>query len=857
MIQKKFLCKDIGAVKEAVGQICGILRDTPHKSALVTFYETGLTRGEIDGLVEDLRRSGTPQLQIAGISLTIIAELMPEGTGVLLNLILTDEADMEVVSVPCMPGEEAEAAGKLRARLDNADNVRAVELFGSNMSINTTRFIEKAMEGHEDVVLFGTSTIRGLMQKITVDEGGDNLIDVEQIDPSSVKEELIFGGEILYDGFVAVVFSGEDLKVRADYALGWNPIGRSLPLELGEDPEMGETVVNRIYGLPAVDIYREYLGVYPDAYLISNICEFPLVVERDGINICMVPLTGGKDGELYFMMTLREGEKLRFTFASHDEVLAASRRSLENQERFQPQALFLTLCGNRINFLKEDAHLEWDSFKSVGPDNVIMHGACELFYHKGKGGILNSAHLAIGLREGEADSIAEYEHPTLESLRHGRTLSLSDRMSVFLSKITTELIDIAAQADSANKAKSAFLSHMSHEIRTPINAILGMDEMILQESQDEETIEYAESIRSAGNNMLGIVNDILDFSKIEAGKMKIVAIRYDLTSVLNDLYNVVRLRAADKGLEVKLDIDPTLPEVLYGDEMRLKQVITNLLTNAVKYTERGTVTLIMKKVEAGAEDDEALHKACPGTDCPDKAIKIRMSVKDTGIGIKPEDMEKLFMEYERFDEMRNRNIEGTGLGLSIITELLDLMGSALNVESTYGSGSEFGFEIMQGVMGDGAIGDISGRFRKTPDKKKRVSFTAEDAHILVVDDSTVNLNVVKNLLKKTKINIDTAASGEEALSLVRSHEYDVILLDHLMPNMDGTETLMKMNEMKDNMSAAAPVIALTANAGANAKDEYLAAGFRDYLSKPINIGELEDMLFYHIPPEKIRTVTSE
>ena len=402
MIQKKFLCKDIGEAKEAVGQISGILRDTPHKSALVTFYETGLSREEIDTLINELKACGFPELEIAGISITIIVELLPEGTGVLMNLVLAEEADIEVVSIPCMSGQEGEAAATLRSRLDEIGNVKAVELFGSNMSLNTTRFMEKSMEGHEEAVLFGTSTIRGLTKKVSMEEGEDNQIDVEQIDADAVRDELIVGGEVLYDGFVAVIFSGENLKVQADYALGWNPIGRSLPLELGDNPAMGETVVNRIKGMPAVDIYREYLGVYPDAYLISNICEFPLVVERDGINICMIPLNSGKDGELYFMMTLKEGEKLRFTFASHDEVLAASRRSLENQERFQPQALFLTLCGNRINFLKEDAHLEWDGFKSVAPDNAIMHGACELFYHKGKGGILNSAHLAIGLREGDA-----------------------------------------------------------------------------------------------------------------------------------------------------------------------------------------------------------------------------------------------------------------------------------------------------------------------------------------------------------------------------------------------------------------------------------------------------------------------
>ena len=839
MIQKKYLCRNMEAAADAVKEIKKIVNDTPHKSAVVTIYEKGLTGEEVDRLLQMLKAEDGSKVLTAGVSLTLVAELMPEGEGTLLNLILTDEADIEVVSIPCLPGGEDEAAAILRDRLDHIDDVKAVELFGSNMALNTTRFMEASMEGHEDVVLFGTYNLRNLGQKLSVDEG-EIAVDVEQIDPALAAEELIIGEDIIYDGFVAVVFSGEKLNALSEYALGWNPIGRALPLELGKNPAKGETVIEKINGRPAVDIYREYLGVYPDNFLISNVCEFPLVVERDGINICMIPIEYGKEGELYFMMTIREGEEVRFTFASHEEVLASSRVSLEKMEEFRPEALFLIPCGNRINFLKEDAYLEWDGFRSVAEGFALMHGGCELYYHKGRGGVLNSAHLAIGLREGDAEGEAPvHEHLTVESLRHGRTLSLSDRMSVFLSRITTELLDMAAEARDANNAKSAFLSHMSHEIRTPINAILGLDEMIIRESGEDETVEYAESIKSAGSNLLGIVNDILDFSKIEAGKMRLVPVDYELSSVINDMYNLVGIRAREKGLEVKLDVDKDLPSVLNGDEMRIKQVVTNLLTNAVKYTEKGSVTL--KMTGAGKGDG-------------DKTVRIRVSVLDTGIGIKPGDMEKLFDEYERVDERRNRSIEGTGLGLAITKELLDLMGSRLEVASTYGQGSEFGFEIVQGIVNDKPVGDVNARFDRKPARKRRVRFTAEDARILVVDDSAVNLNVVVKLVKDTRIQIDTAKSGEEAIDLVCRQEYDVILLDHMMPGMDGPKTLANMMGNKDNLSKAAPVISLTANASDDARDEYISMGYKDYLTKPINPTELEDMLFYYIPPEKIRTV---
>ena len=839
MIQKKYLCKDIDETKKAIGQIGEVLSSTPHKCAVVTFYEKGFDIGQIRSVIGELKDLGREELLVAGISVPLVAELMPEGTGILMNLVLTEKADIDVFTMPCEPGGEAEAAAKLRARLDETHNVRAVELLVSNMALNTTRIMEKSMEGHEDAVLFGTSTIRNLPTRLSFEEN-ENALELETISEEIAQDEFVIGGTILPDGFVAVIFSGEDLKVDAEYALGWNPVGRKLSIELGENPSKGETVVTRINGAPAVDIYREYLGVYPDSFLIGNICEFPLVVERDGINICLIPLDCGKDGELYFMMSLKPDEDLRLTFASHDEVLRAGFRSLEKIDKFAPEALFLVFCGNRINFLKEDAHIEWDSFAPTAPDNVLMHGACELYYHNGKGGILNSAHVAVGMREGDGKpKSAAGTLPEVEEIRHGRLLSLSDRMSVFLSKITNDLLDMAQEARDANNAKSAFLSHMSHEIRTPINAILGMDEMILQDSDDEVILNYADGIRSSGSNLLSLVNDILDFSKIEAGKMSIIPVEYEVASLINDMYNIIRLRADDKALAFITDIDPSVPAQLLGDDTRIKQIISNLLTNAVKYTEKGSVTLSVR------------NEGIDG-----KTIRLRVSVKDTGIGIRPEDMEKLFEEYSRFDEKRNRKIEGTGLGLSITRDLLEMMGSHLSVESTYGEGSEFSFEIEQGIASESLIGNIDERFKKPVRKKRKTRFTAENAHILVVDDVHVNLVVVTSLLRNTKIRIDTATSGAEALRLVAENKYDVILLDHVMPEMDGVETLKKMKEMKDNKSADTPVISLSANDLSDERRDFIANGYSDILSKPVNPEELENMLMNYISSDKIRLIGS-
>ena len=392
-------------------------------------------------------------------------------------------------------------------------------------------------------------------------------------------------------------------------------------------------------------------------------------------------------------------------------------------------------------------------------------------------------------------------------------------------------------ADSANKAKSAFLSNMSHEIRTPINAIMGMNEMVIRESNDPAILEYSENLQNAAKTLLGLVNDILDFSKIEAGKMEIIPVEYHLSSVLNDLVNMIETRAEKKGLKFIVEADKNLPSVLFGDEIRIKQVITNILTNAVKYTEKGSVTL---KVEFYPVDREK--------------ISLKVSVIDTGIGIKPEDMQKLFSAFERIEEKRNRSIEGTGLGMNITQQLLNLMDSKLQVSSIYGAGSNFYFEILQKVISSEPIGDFQENYRQSLSKRQtyQKTFTAPDAKILVVDDTPMNLTVVKGLLKPTKIQIETAADGYECLKLVQEKNYDIVFLDHKMPGLDGIETLQEIKKLENNLNKKTPMISLTANAISGAREEYISAGFQDYLTKPIDSRQLENLLTKYLPKEKIQ-----
>ena len=391
------------------------------------------------------------------------------------------------------------------------------------------------------------------------------------------------------------------------------------------------------------------------------------------------------------------------------------------------------------------------------------------------------------------------------------------------------------QAKRANQAKSEFLANMSHEIRTPINAVLGMNEMIIRESTSPRITTYARNVESASKNLLAIINDILDFSKIEAGKMEIVTSDYKLSSVLNDVTNMIVFKAKQKDLKFNVKVDESLPDDLLGDEVRVRQVITNVLNNAVKYTREGSVSLDVR----GERIDEN--------------INLILAITDTGIGIKPEDLPKLFKKFERVDLVQNNTVEGTGLGLSITQNLLTMMNGTIEVTSEYGKGSTFTIHLPQKIISFEPIGNFHEKFEHYVHALRayKESFKAPDANLLVVDDTDMNLTVIEGLLSKTEINLDTASSGLEALSHTKRTKYDLILMDQRMPQMDGTQTLNNIRAQEDGLNKDTPVICLTADAVSGARNKYLEEGFTDYLSKPVESASLESALIKYLPSEKI------
>ena len=422
---------------------------------------------------------------------------------------------------------------------------------------------------------------------------------------------------------------------------------------------------------------------------------------------------------------------------------------------------------------------------------------------------------------------------------------LTSVLLMFLSRMYEEENALSQrqkkEIEELNRAENNFFSSMSHEIRTPINTIIGLNEIILREDISDEVAENARNIQGASKMLLSLINDILDISKIKSGKMEIVSVSYETGALFSEIVNMIWIKAKEKGLEFKLHVDSSIPSMLCGDEVRIKQILINLLNNAVKYTSEGSVTLSVRCERQGVN-----------------RVLVWYSVEDTGQGVKKENIPYIFNAFQRVDEEKNRHIEGTGLGLSIVQQLVELMGGEISVNSVYTKGSKFIVALEQDIVDDKELGafTLASRTRAQSDGPYRQSFEAPDAHILVVDDNDMNLVVVTKLLAETKIQIDTASSGAECLKLTQSHHYDCILMDHMMPEMDGIECLHALREQPGGLCQGVPVVALTANAGSDNQLLYKKEGFSGYLAKPVG-GALLEAAVLSVLPKKLVSLCEE
>lgn len=817
MIQKQY---ETDEAEELLRTIQRIGEDPDYQSAKTRVLEIYAECWEEETLqrIAAMAREALPDAVLVGMTNYVHywtkGEEMKQGKVYAANLLLFERSEVKVLRYN-IPEDEEEVVGRVfNMDLMEIPDLKAVQLFVGGAYTVMDDLLRLASKGIEEVPLFGAKAAVNMERRIF-----GKIFDAEGL---RGQTEML-----------ALAFSGEDLFARASYNLGWTPIGKEMTITRTSS----EYLVDRIDDVPATEIYRKYLGLSPEQIIVLNTSEFPILLNHGGWTVGRTGAQWRKNGEIEFSAPVYEGEKFRFSYGNPNEIFCETYGDSREIEYECMEGLFVVACGNRQLFLGKDEDCEIDFYRSVCPNMVLIHGNDEILMLNGAGGELNSALITLSFREGEPKRADRVKWDGKKACPTEREeVPLVQRLLHFLEATTGELLEAAKAAKAASEAKSSFISNMSHEIRTPINSVLGLDEMILRESSEPEIRRYAADIKVAGRTLLALINDILDMSRIESGKLTIVPVEYELSSALNDLVNMITVRAQEKNLDFIVNVDPNMPHLLYGDDTRLKQCALNILTNAVKYTQQGSVTM-----NVGFEriDNEEVY--------------LTFQVIDTGIGIKEEDMSRLFSRFERIEEKRNRTIEGTGLGMSIVRQLLALMGTELEVKSTYGKGSDFSFRVQQRVVSWEPIGNFTEMYEKSLEdaEEYQESFRAPEGKVLVVDDTRMNLTVFTSLLKGTQLRIDTADSGFQALELIRKKQYDVIFLDQRMPEMDGIETLRRMKEQEDTKNKNTPCICLTANAVSGAREMFLAAGFDNYLPKPINGMQLERMLMDYLPSEKV------
>lgn len=793
----------------------------------------GIQKTEIaERIIEILHGSDRP-LKIYGFTTTMeICSGHHQKGSIVASFIFLKNSHVEIKELDCEYTDEKTAAEEASAWIDKFPNAEFVELVMNEVHLsNAMEFRKRLKPNNKNVKIAGCCASTMLNSK---------------------NEIFVFSEKPIVKGILLAVFYGEDLHCLTEYTLGWTPAGRKHTVT----KKVGKNWIYELDGRPIKELYYKYFGIQDDGKFCSNVMEFPIIVKKGGIDVARCPINDNADGGLFFSADVEEGDRVSFSVGNTSEILRQSNENAKKIIMFEPQAIIMSICVNRQSYLDTEQQFEIDFYKKAGAEISGCSAFGELYGTQDTIFYFNSALVVMALREGEIKN--EERNKKLiasdEMKWPDKTIPLFDRVARFMRVSTQEYMELQEKEHereleqlveiekAANEAKSSFLSNMSHEIRTPINAVLGMNEMILRESKDKQILEYARNINNAGTTLLGLVNDILDFSKIEAGKMEIIPAEYSMSSMLNDLIVMVSTKAGDKGLKLSTKVNDETPDILFGDEMRLRQVVLNVLNNAIKYTEKGEVTLTMDF-----------------KDVNDEEIELEFHVLDTGIGIKKEDLDKLFSPFQRIEENRNRTIEGTGLGMTITKKLLEMMESKLEVKSEYGRGSDFSFKLRQRVIRRDPVGNFEEKARESGSAHVvyRESFTAPNARVLVVDDTSMNILVFINLLKRTEIQIDTAESGPEAIALAAMKHYDIIFMDHRMPKMNGTEAMKRIrSESRCRINHETPIIVLTANAVTGMKEQFLREGFDDYISKPVDPLMLEGMIQKYLPPEMVEKVIS-
>ena len=775
-----------------------------------------------------------PDTKIAGLTTTAeICGGVLSDHSITVTFLLFESSSVRVLTYDTSRLHMEEIGTNITEIADRTDDLRAIQIFVNGVVNGLSTLLAQIKPSDKNIEVIGACAGIRSDSEYTKDD------------------QFVIGDKSLKTGVIAIMYSGKDLCAFSSYTLGWSPLGSAHNITALKDSRK----ILSIDGKPAADIYLKYLNVPKDNFFLDNTAEFPLIISKYGKFIARSVIDFDENGALTLGGDIDNDENVRLSYGSKGGILQASSKAIRQLESFKPQGIFLAISSIRAKYLGYAEQTEVDFFRKMPGD---VAGCCchsQITAINSHPVQTNNALVAFALRENGDQEPATGKYNSFMSLSEsGGAIPLADRIYTLLRVTSEEYAEILAHdlknevevQKAANDAKTQFLSNMSHEIRTPIHAAIGMNEMILRESKEDRIIEYARNVKHAQDMLLGLVNAVLDFSRIESGKMEIIGEEYSLSAALNDLMVMSYEKAQEKNLELKFSIDPSIPENLIGDELRIRQVILNLLGNAIKYTSEGRVELVISSRPTGAY-----------------SVSLEIHIIDTGIGIKSEDLTRLFHPFERAKEKQNRTIEGTGLGLTISRKLLNLMGSELTVTSEYGKGSDFFFTLAQNVSDWTPVGDFTEHAKKIERDKqvterRGATFIAPDAHILVVDDIAINHTVLKGLLKRTKVQLDFVFSGKDCLDVCKKKKYDLILMDHLMPGLDGTETLRLLKEDgAEGLNKHTPVVVLTANAIVGMREKFLQSGFTDYLSKPVNAIQLEDVISSNLPSGLVKPAEEE
>ncbi|MCR5757895.1 MAG: FIST C-terminal domain-containing protein [Selenomonas sp.] len=620
-------------------------------------------------------RDFLPRAVVAGMTETLFSDTQQEGY-VQMNCSFFQNAKLRLLEYSGVPEDFSRLGVEFGQKVAAMPDARAALVLGSTEN-RFPRFLDGFVCGNENVVVFGSTTG-------AISHGDEeSSIVTEDIIATRLGKPYLMGNAIMDHGVVVVAFCGESLSVRADYVLGWKPLGKEMVIT----ETLGPNVISTLDGMPAVDIYRHYLKVIPDENFVYNIAEFPLTMERNGCLIARVPPGYDEEGRIFFNGDVRVGERVRLTYAVREDFLHETELASEKMSQFAPEGLYITACGTRSFFLQGDEFLETRYYQRIANQLNICSGTGEIYCYQGQGGLLNCALIAVGFREGGSKSALNIFDAPLE-VQDNKRMLLSTRMAAFLDVITKELEasnrelkELATKNEEASIDKYKFLANASRELAGPLKEVISLERKIRKESTEKRIQKYAQDCHIAGGKILNIITGIFDFLEMEAGDFVINEAEYKFSALLEHLQEEILDEAEEKGLDVVIDLPPNLPSVLYGDELRLRQILVNVLSNSVKFTEKGSIRMqIAMEKKSSAE------------------VLLHIVVQDTGIGIAPE----TFAEVQKIlagDEGRpNSMLIGTGLGLNVTQRLLKLFASELHMESEPGKGTSCSFDLCQRVL---------------------------------------------------------------------------------------------------------------------------------------------------------------